>query len=163
MIDLIVRIDGRVTAFLRRWSITLLRVSVAIVFIWFGALKVFDVTPVTDLVGSTVYWVDPDWFVPIHGEYRHLVLHAQLAMQLGMSANNAFVLEDGDVLVLDCRTGPSYREGHVPGALSLPPRRLEALRRTSELESLPVRRTLYPDRSRAGHAPPSPLPTRNPS
>lgn len=34
------------------------------VFIWFGALEVFDVTPVTDLLGNTVYWVDPDWFVP---------------------------------------------------------------------------------------------------
>lgn len=43
----------------------------------------------------------PQYFVPIHGEYRHLVLHAQLAMQLGMSANNAFVLEDGDVLEIN--------------------------------------------------------------
>jgi uncharacterized membrane protein YkgB len=27
----------------------------------------FGVSPVSDLVGSTVYWVDPDWFVPLLG------------------------------------------------------------------------------------------------
>ncbi|NNK91285.1 MAG: DUF417 family protein [Acidimicrobiia bacterium] len=67
MRDVIDTIDLKVTAFLRRWSIPALRVSVAIVFIWFGALKVFNVTPVTELVGNTVYWVDPDWFVPVLG------------------------------------------------------------------------------------------------
>ena len=67
MRDVIDTIDLKVTAFLRRWSIPALRMSVAIVFIWFGALKVFNVTPVTELVGNTVYWVDPDWFVPVLG------------------------------------------------------------------------------------------------
>jgi ribonuclease J len=42
--------------------------------------------------------VRPRYFVPIHGEYRHLVLHAKLALSLGMTAEDAFVLEDGDVL-----------------------------------------------------------------
>jgi uncharacterized membrane protein YkgB len=65
--DRIDAIDGAIAGFLRRWSLPLLRVSVALVFIWFGGLKVFDVTPVTDLVASTVYWVDPDWFVPALG------------------------------------------------------------------------------------------------
>jgi len=44
--------------------------------------------------------VQPKHFVPIHGEYRHLVQHAQLAIELGMPPENAFVLEDGDVLEL---------------------------------------------------------------
>ena len=61
------RIDATLTGWLRRWSIPALRISVAIVFIWFGALKIFGVTPVTDLVASTVYWVDPDWCVPALG------------------------------------------------------------------------------------------------
>ncbi len=61
------RIDQRVTAFLARWSQPALRVSVALVFIWFGALKIFDVTPVTELVANTVYWFDPDWVVPALG------------------------------------------------------------------------------------------------
>ena len=45
--------------------------------------------------------VRPKFFVPIHGEYRHLVLHAQLARQMGVPEENAFVLVDGDVLELD--------------------------------------------------------------
>jgi ribonuclease J len=40
----------------------------------------------------------PTYFVPIHGEYRHLILHARLAQGLGIPAPNIFVIEDGDVL-----------------------------------------------------------------
>lgn len=42
----------------------------------------------------------PKYFVPIHGEYRHLVAHAGLAISVGVYPENAFVLEDGDVLEL---------------------------------------------------------------
>ncbi len=56
--------------------------------------------------------VRPRYFVPIHGEYRHMVLHADLATSLGLPDENAFVLTDGDVLELD---GKGARvAGHVP-------------------------------------------------
>jgi ribonuclease J len=42
----------------------------------------------------------PRFFVPIHGEYRHLVRHRQLAQDVGIPAANCFILEDGDVLEL---------------------------------------------------------------
>jgi ribonuclease J len=42
----------------------------------------------------------PRYFIPVHGEYRHLVAHAELARSLGVRAENAFVLEDGDILDL---------------------------------------------------------------
>jgi ribonuclease J len=45
--------------------------------------------------------VQPKFFVPIHGEYRHLVLHARLAEQVGIPRQNIFVLESGQVLELD--------------------------------------------------------------
>lgn len=44
--------------------------------------------------------VKPRFFIPIHGEYRHLSLHARLAQSLGMPKDNTFVLEDGDILEL---------------------------------------------------------------
>ena len=44
--------------------------------------------------------VKPRFFVPIHGEYRHLSLHARLGEEIGIPAANIFVLEDGDVLEL---------------------------------------------------------------
>ena len=40
----------------------------------------------------------PRFFVPIHGEYRQLVLHAKLAHSLGIPAENIVVAEDGDMI-----------------------------------------------------------------
>lgn len=73
MKSLIARIDSVLIPWLRRWSLPALRVSLGAVFVWFGALKVFGVTPVFDLVASTVYWVDPDWFVPALGVAEILI------------------------------------------------------------------------------------------
>jgi ribonuclease J len=42
----------------------------------------------------------PRFFVPIHGEYRHLVRHRRLAQAVGVPEENCFILEDGDVLEL---------------------------------------------------------------
>jgi len=73
MRSLVERFDEIIIPFLRRWGVPSLRVSLAIVFIWFGALKILGVSPVVDLVASTVYWVDPDWFVPALGVVEVLV------------------------------------------------------------------------------------------
>jgi ribonuclease J len=43
----------------------------------------------------------PKYFVPVHGEYRHLSLHARLAQSLGMSADNVFIVENGNVVEFD--------------------------------------------------------------
>ena len=48
----------------------------------------------------------PEFFVPVHGELRHLKAHAELAQSLGMRPENTFVLEDGDVLEIT----PDYAE-----------------------------------------------------
>lgn len=42
----------------------------------------------------------PQFFVPVHGEYHHLVAHKGLAQSMGVQDSNIFVLEDGDVLEL---------------------------------------------------------------
>ena len=55
--------------------------------------------------------VRPKFFVPVHGEYRHLSLHAKLAETMGIPRDNLFVLEDGDVLELDRDAGKIT--GHV--------------------------------------------------
>jgi ribonuclease J len=43
----------------------------------------------------------PSWFVPVHGEYRHLTGHGRLAASMGVSRDRVLVCEDGDQLVLD--------------------------------------------------------------
>jgi ribonuclease J len=60
--------------------------------------------------------VKPKYFVPIHGEYRHLSLHARLAESVGIPSENIFVLEDGDVLELSstsARKDGKVGSGHV--------------------------------------------------
>ena len=45
--------------------------------------------------------VRPKYFVPIHGEYRHLIAHANIAKSMGIETQNVFVLQDGDVLEIE--------------------------------------------------------------
>lgn len=45
--------------------------------------------------------VQPDWFIPVHGEYRHLVAHAKLARKMGVAADHILVCTDGDQVALD--------------------------------------------------------------
>ena len=49
--------------------------------------------------------VKPRFFVPIHGERRHLIAHAGIAISMGIPPENVFVLEDGDVLALTADEG----------------------------------------------------------
>ena len=42
--------------------------------------------------------IKPKYFMPVHGEYRHLIQHARLAESLGMSKDNIFVMENGEIL-----------------------------------------------------------------
>ena len=60
--------------------------------------------------------VQPEYFVPVHGEYRHLVLHSKLAEMCGVDREKRFVMETGDVLELDqhgARVVEPVSEGHV--------------------------------------------------
>ena len=42
----------------------------------------------------------PEWFVPVHGEYAHLVAHRELAHRMGMPEDRVVLCEDGDQIVL---------------------------------------------------------------
>lgn len=44
---------------------------------------------------------NPQWFVPIHGEYRHMVANAKLGMLMGVPRDHVLLCEDGDVIELD--------------------------------------------------------------
>jgi len=57
----------------------------------------------------------PKYFVPIHGEYRMLVRHARLAIDLGVAPDNAFVITNGDVLEISnsARLGQKVASGVV--------------------------------------------------
>jgi hypothetical protein len=57
--------DRVIASWMRAYGVTFLRVSVAVVFIWFGLLKPLGMSPANELVERTVYWVDPHWFIPL--------------------------------------------------------------------------------------------------
>ena len=42
--------------------------------------------------------IKPKYFIPVHGEYRHLVYHAQLATKVNIPEENIFILENGEVM-----------------------------------------------------------------
>ncbi|MBV8454936.1 MAG: ribonuclease J, partial [Deltaproteobacteria bacterium] len=69
-----------------------------------------------DELREMIRLVRPRHFVPIHGEYRHLVLHRALAINSGIAERNCFLLEDGDTLVMnsgETRRGNSVSAGRI--------------------------------------------------
>jgi ribonuclease J len=57
--------------------------------------------------------VQPEWFIPVHGEYRHMVHHARLAEAVGVGPERVLVCEDGDVVTVG-RAGVEVDRMAVP-------------------------------------------------
>ncbi len=65
--------------------------------------------------------VRPQYFIPVHGEYRHLVLHGRLAEEAGVKKENIYVIEDGQIVEfgdfgkegISARLGERLMIGHV--------------------------------------------------
>ena len=66
---------------LRQVSLPALRISLGLVFVWFGTLKVVGDSPVAELLHATVPWVDPHLLVPILGWIEIVLGLALLAGQ----------------------------------------------------------------------------------
>lgn len=113
-------LDRRISAFMRLWSIPALRFSLAVIFIWFGALKPLGLSPAAPLVLATVAWMPffaPEtwlavigwWEVAIgvtflfHGTIRLAI--ALLALQMGGTFMPLVMLPD-----------ITFQAGHFPYA-----------------------------------------------
>ncbi|HKX73812.1 MAG TPA: DoxX family membrane protein [Acidimicrobiia bacterium] len=107
------RADQRVRDFLRNRSIPLLRLSLGVVFVWFGVLKVAGMSPVETLIASVVYWVDPSWFIPVLGIFEVVVGLGLLAAKLMRVTLFLFALQMlGTFLVLVIRPDIAFQEGN---------------------------------------------------
>jgi ribonuclease J len=69
--------------------------------------------------------IKPKYFIPVHGEYRHLVYHAQLAQKVNIPEENIFIVEDGMVMEFTAESarraglvtvGRVYIDGKTAGA-----------------------------------------------
>jgi uncharacterized membrane protein YkgB len=67
------RFDRAVTAWMGRHAIQILRLALAIIYIWFGALKLFGASPVADLVASMAPMFPPDVIVPLMGAWEIVI------------------------------------------------------------------------------------------
>lgn len=100
-------------AFMAAYGTRLLRVTVAVVFIWFGALKVAGRSPVGDLVAQTVYWLPPAFFVPFLGWWEVVV---GIGLLFGVALRLVLLLfwlqMAGTFLVLVLRPGLAFQGGN---------------------------------------------------
>jgi putative oxidoreductase len=106
-------VDARVRVFLGSTGVTALRVSIGLVFVWFGLLKVLDVSPVSDLLARTVYWLDPDFVVPALGAFEivvgaMLILNRWLRLALALFAGQMI----GTFLVFLIVPEVAFRDGN---------------------------------------------------
>ena len=108
------RLDQRMVQFMTAYGITLMRVSLAVVFIWFGMLKLIGASPVADLVARTVYWFEPGPFVKFLGVWETVVgLGLLLRMALRMILFLFWLQLAGTFLVLVLRPDIAFQAGNL--------------------------------------------------
>jgi ribonuclease J len=56
----------------------------------------------------------PKYFIPIHGEYRHLILHSRLAEQVGIAKENILLAENGQIIKFD-ENGGKVQDSIITG------------------------------------------------
>ena len=68
------RMDALITAWMARYGLVIMRVGLGVVFFWFGVLKLFPgLSPAEDLVRNTIYFMDPDLFIPVLAIWEALI------------------------------------------------------------------------------------------
>ena len=60
------RADQRITQWMARYGLTMMRVALGVIFFWFGALKLVPgLSPAEELVRNTIFFIDPNLFQPV--------------------------------------------------------------------------------------------------
>ena len=68
------KLDLAITGWMQKYGLTVLRIGLGNVFLWFGVLKFFKgLSPAEDLVRNTIYFVDPDLFIPVLAAWESLI------------------------------------------------------------------------------------------
>ncbi|MCP9200369.1 DoxX family protein [Gramella sp. GC03-9] len=67
------QLDYKISRWMYVYGKTILRYSLALVFIWFGSLKITGDSPATEIVEITVFWLKPEVFIPVLGIWEILI------------------------------------------------------------------------------------------
>lgn len=101
------KIDLKLTEWMAKYGLKILRIGLGVVFFWFGVLKFFPgLSPAENLVRNTIYFINPDLFIPvlalwesiigiglITGKYMRFTL-LLLFLQMPGTAMPIFILPD---------------------------------------------------------------------
>lgn len=66
-------LDYKISKWMYKYGKPILRFSLAIIFFWFGYLKLIDASPAQELVARTAFWVDADIFIIVLGVWEMLI------------------------------------------------------------------------------------------
>lgn len=111
--ELVDSLDETAIQLTSRYGALLLRLSLGLTFVWFGALKVVESSPVGDLVANTVYWFRPEVFVPLLG-YWEIVVGLGLLTGKALRTTLVFFLLQmaGTFLVLVIKSDVAFQDGN---------------------------------------------------
>lgn len=106
-------LDQHIVHWMARYGVTTLRLALALVFIWFGTLKVIGASPVADLVSSTLPFLPARVSVPLMGALE-VMIGLGLATRVGLRlVLLLFVLQmAGTFLVFILLPGQSFQRGN---------------------------------------------------
>jgi uncharacterized membrane protein YkgB len=105
--------DRKVIEYMSSYSILIIRVSLGIVFVWFGLLKVMGVSPVFDLASQVVYWLPSELFVPLLGIWEIAIgMGLLLGKALRVILSLLFLQLGGTFLVLMIRPETAFQGGN---------------------------------------------------
>jgi len=106
-------VDERMVRFMHTYGIRLIRISLGVVFIWFGMLKLIGRSPVAQLIAQTVYWVRPEVVVPCLGVWEVVVGFGLLVRRVLRLTLLLFWLQlAGTFLVLLLRPDIAFQGGN---------------------------------------------------
>ena len=116
-------LDRRIAAFMRRWGTAALRVSLAVIFVWFGVLKPFGLSPAEPLLKSTVRWMpllSPDAWLAVIGWWEVAIgvtflFHGTVRLAIALLAMQMV----GTFLPLVILPQVAFQAGRVPYAPTL--------------------------------------------
>ena len=107
------RLDEKVVRFMSSHAILIIRISLGIVFVWFGLLKVIGTSPVYDLASHVVYWLPPELFVPLLGIWEIAIgVGLLLGKALRVVLSLLFLQLAGTFLVLVMRPETAFQGGN---------------------------------------------------
>ena len=113
-------IDNRIAAFMQRWGIIALRVSLGIIFIWFGILKTMGISPAEPLVKATVGWMpffSTDGWVIIIGWWEVIIGVSFLFQKTIRLAIALLAMQMvGTFMPLVILSEVTFQAGHIPYA-----------------------------------------------